>query len=235
MSKPVIGIISSLGNIEKGNYKKNIQYVNKDYITIVHDNGGVPLFISPESLFSDIINILDFINGLLIIGGEDISLACYNQSMDTIPNRDLLEMETYKYIKSKGKPIFGICRGMQIINVAEGGSLCNIENTLFSHWIEADGWINYHPIQINKNSKFYSLIKCDNYVMPSVHHQMIDKLGRNIIISSVADDNVIESIEVVDSNFIVGVQGHIEKCLNSFNKYNELIKLFIKEAANGKE
>lgn len=235
MNKPMIGIISSLGNVEKGCYQKRIQYVNNDYIDFIHANGGVPIFISAESLFCDIINILDFIDGLLIIGGEDISSACYKKSTDIIPNRDLLEIESYKYIKSNKKPILGICRGMQIINVAEGGTLCDIEKPLLCHSIESDGWINYHSIQINKNSKLYSLIKCDNYVMPSVHHQMIDKLGRNIIVSSMASDNVIESIEVVDSKFIVGVQGHIEKCLNNFNKYSEVIKLFIKEAANERE
>lgn len=234
MSKPVIGIISSLGNVEKGGYKKNIQYVNSDYVNLIHDRGGIVVFIPPNSLLHDIRNILDFIDGLLIIGGEDISPACYEESTEHIPNRDILEIESYKYVRDKGKPILGICRGMQIINVAEGGTLCNIENETICHSIENDGWINYHPIRINRESKFYDIIRCDNYVMPSVHHQRINDLGKKIVVSSTAEDNVIETIEVMDSKFIMGLQGHIEKCLNTFNKYEKIIKLFIREAANEK-
>lgn len=117
---------------------------------------------------------------------------------------------------------------MQLINVAEGGSLKNIVNTEIEHNLGEDGWVNFHEILIEPDTNTFDIIGSNSYSVSSVHHQQIDRIGKNIIVSARARDGVIEAIEVTGKEFILGVQGHIEKCLTNYPSYkkvfNELIK-----------
>lgn len=232
MKKPIIGIVSSSEYVDKGIFKKNVFDVNKDYIEMIIKNDAVPIILPYVNDINDLENILKTIDGLLLIGGEDIEEDCYKKGKSKNP-RDSFEIEIYNYLKKSHKPILGICRGLQLINVAEGGTLKNIEETSIHHYIEQDGWVNHHMIEINKNSKLYKIIKNKEYPVSSVHHQKIDKLGNNLIISAKSSDGVIEAIEGKD-DFIIAFQGHIEKCLDNFNKYYDVIKEFVKEAKNEK-
>lgn len=234
MKRAVIGIVSNLEYIDKGIYKKEVHDVNSDYINMIINNGGIPVIIPFTNEISKIKKFLGNIDGLLLIGGEDISNSCYSDGNQSVSKRDSFEIDIYKYFKKRKKPILGICRGLQLINVAEGGTLSNIDidNSRIKHFIEKDGWINHHEILISKETILGKILNTDNYVVSSVHHQQIDKLGKNVVASSRSKDGVIESIEVEGDTFIIGFQGHIEKCLDNFSKYNDVIKYFIKEAIN---
>jgi len=231
MGKPIIGIVSNIEYINNGNYKKEVNDVNSDYINMILQNGGVPVILPPANCFTEIIHFVDNLDGLLLIGGEDISEACYSNGTKEKSCRDKFELEIYKYFKEKKKPVLGICRGLQLINVAEGGTLKNIDSSRIHHFIEKDGWINYHEIKIINSTNLKKMLKTDCYCISSVHHQAIDRLGKNVIASSKSMDGIIESIEVSDANFIIAFQGHIEKCLENFIRYQNIIKKFIKEAS----
>ena len=232
MKKPIIGIVSSKEYIEKGNFKKAVYDANEDYVKLLYDFHAIPIIIPYINDFKSIEYFLKNIDGLLLIGGEDISPNCYSNGKSE-NKRDMFEIQLYKYFKKSKKPILGICRGLQLINVAEGGTLKNVSATDIKHYIEDDGWINYHNIKILKSSKLYNLINFEKYTISSLHHQQIEKLGKNLLVSAVADDDVIEAIEDKNENFIMAFQGHIEKCNNNFHKYNIVFKKFIKEAKNG--
>lgn len=231
MSQPIIGIVSNNEYIEKGMYKKPINDVNDDYLNMIYKHGGVPIIIPNTNSLASLKPIIDKIDALLLIGGEDVSKSCYLGKKSKNP-RDNFEIEIYNYFKENKKPILGICRGLQIINVAEGGTLKNIEDSKIEHIIGMDGWINHHEIKIINNTKLKKLIKKSSYTVSSVHHQAIDKLGKSLVISAVANDNVIEAIECSGDAFIIAFQGHIEKCLNNYGEYNNVIKKFIEEARN---
>lgn len=234
MRKPIIGIVSNIGYIEKGPYKKEVLDVNSDYINMIIRNGGIPIIIPAFDSILDIKEFLKNVDGLLLIGGEDISPSCYSRSKEKKSKRDELEIEIYKYFKNHCKPILGICRGLQLINVAEGGTLTNINDSKINHFIEKDGWVNHHEIFIKNKTILKKIMMVDSYTTSSVHHQKISKIGKNVIVSSRSKDDVIESIEVTGKALIIGFQGHIEKCLDNFDKYNDVIKYFIKEAVNDK-
>lgn len=234
MKKAIIGIISNIELIEKGKYQKEVHDVNSDYINMIINNGGTPVIIPSYNDISQVKDLLNILDGLLLIGGEDISTSCYSSSPTPKSKRDELEIATYKYFKKLNRPILGICRGLQLINVAEGGTLSNIHKSKIHHFIERDGWINYHEIFIEEKSLLKEILKTNKYVVSSVHHQKIEKLGKKVKVSSRAKDGIIESIEVESGNLIIGFQGHIEKCLDNFERYNNVIRYFIKEAANGK-
>jgi len=231
MNKPIIGIVSNNELIEKGIYKKPVNDVNDDYLDMIYKFGGVPIIIPNSNTFLSLKPILDKIDGLLLIGGEDVSNKCYLRKKSENP-RDNLEISIYTYFKKNKKPVLGICRGLQIINVADGGTLKDIDKNCLEHNIGKDGWINYHEIKIMDNTKLKKLMKISKYTISSAHHQAIEKLGKSLIISAKANDQIIEAIESDDDTFIVAFQGHIEKCLDNYGKYNNIIKEFIKEAQN---
>lgn len=229
MKKPVIGIISNEDYIDKAIYKKKVYDVNADYIKMISNKGGIPVIIPAVINIKECETLLKTIDGLLLIGGVDITKECYTKKI-LKDERDKLEIEIYKYFRKQHKPILGICRGLQLINVAEGGSLKNIKSSKIKHFIEEDGWVNHHYITISEDSKIYKIIKEKEYTVSSVHHQQIDKLGSNIKVAAKSSDGVIEAIESKDNDFVIAFQGHIEKCLNNFIKYNKVVDEFLKEA-----
>ena len=232
MKKPIIGIVSNNELIEKGIYKKMVHDVNDDYLNMIYKYGGVPIIIPNTNTLVSLKTIIDKIDALLLIGGEDVSNRCYLGKNSENP-RDNFEIKIYNYFKKNKKPVLGICRGLQIINVAEGGTLKNIDDSKINHKIGTDGWINYHKIKIINNTKLEKLISKTNYTVSSVHHQAIDKLGESLVVSAIASDGVIEAIECSNDTFIIAFQGHIEKCLNNFDAYGKIVKRFIEEAKNG--
>jgi len=233
MKKPVIGIVSSKEYIDKGGYKKPVYDVNEDYINLIQKFGGIPIIIPYVVKVKELENFLDNIDGLLLIGGEDISKKCFVGKKSS-NLRDDFEIAIYNYFKEKHRPILGICRGLQLINVAEGGTLKDIVKSKIEHFIGNDGWINYHEIKINEGTKLFQMLNEKIYTVSSVHHQQIEKLGVNLVISAVSNDDVVEAIEIIGDDFILGFQGHIEKCIDNFNKYGNVMKKFIKEANNEK-
>ena len=234
MKSPLIGIVATQESVEKGMGRKSIQFLNQDYIDALSRFNASAVIITLDAIVTD--RLADVLDGLLLVGGEDIAEECYLENHLRRNKRDLLEIELYDKFKIYNKPILGICRGMQLINVAEGGTLKNINTSIVEHTIGKDGWINYHDIAINNESKIYELIKRENYTVASVHHQQIDKLGDELTIAAISKDGIIEAIENRKYNFIVGFQGHIEKCLNNYSKYEKIFEKFIKETYyNGKE
>jgi len=222
--------------------------VLQNYINIISDYECIPLLI-PQIDNNDLLSeVIDKLDGLLLIGGQDISPSFYGQDCKVIyssknigepylrneilkpnQNRDQKEISLYKLAKSKQIPILGICRGMQLINVAEGGTLHQeIDMKKINHFVESDGWINYHSIEIVKESYIHKLLGCTDYFTSSVHHQAIDSLGDNLCISAIAQDGLIELIESKnESQFIIGIQGHPEQTRKNLNKYESIFKEFI--------
>jgi hypothetical protein len=99
MNKPIIGIVSSKEEVPKGLFKKTVHQVNLDYINMIYENNGVPLIIPYTDDLSSIDNIINLIDGLVLIGGEDVSSACYKKSKDNPLIRDLFEIDIDYYVR----------------------------------------------------------------------------------------------------------------------------------------
>lgn len=222
--KPNIGVVAMTNDIVDGRRRKKIEMVNDDYIQAILNAGGYPLLLINNCEVTK--ELLEQINGLLLIGGEDVSEECF-KGKESSNLRDNTEIKLYHYFKNHDKPILGICRGMQVINVAEGGTLANITNSEISHNLEDDGWVNFHDMYIEQDTKIYELIESDVYPVSSVHHQKIEQIGENVKIAARAKDGVAEAIEIKDKNFIIGFQGHIEKCVKNYSAYQRVFKKFV--------
>jgi putative glutamine amidotransferase len=160
------------------------------------------------------------IDGLVLQGGADVSPISYGEtpvrpewSGDRV--RDLYEMELFWECVVQGKPVLGICRGLQLINVALGGSLYQDIATehpnAISHVDQALYDQHRHPVLIEENSRLAKLYgEGYQHLVNSIHHQAIKRLGRDSEIEAVSSDGIIEAIRMRGACYVTGFQWHPE-------------------------
>lgn len=160
----------------------------------------------------------DYLDGLILQGGADVSPKAYGEepiqpewSGDAV--RDAYELELVHEFIEAGKPVLGICRGMQLINVALGGTLYQDLPTQAPGTVEHENTHydrNAHPVVFTPEGEFRQWFDCDGGLVASIHHQAVAKLGRDVVVEATADDGVIEAIRWQGRSFVCGVQWHPE-------------------------
>ena len=224
MKKPVIGI--TLDNEDSGHYSKFPWYaIRKNYLHSVEIYGGIPfpLFHSLDNVD----NLLSIIDGIIISGGNfDINPSIYGQSNQKSRNekftRTSFEMELCKKSLQKNIPILGICGGEQLINVVFGGTLIQDIKSLDIETIEHEQSNprdkTSHQVFIKAETSLHRIINENIIEVNSAHHQAIDKLGKDLIISSKSKDGIIESIESINHKWCIGLQWHPEFLITKADK-----------------
>ena len=234
MNKPVIGI--TLDEEEEQTYSKYPWYAaRKNYSESIEIAGGISIFL-PNNVKA-INQYLNFIDGLLVTGGDfDIDPQMYGQERKPtlrIKNgRTNFEFKITKKAIQKKIPVLGICGGQQLINVVLGGTLLqhipDVIDSDINHEQQNPRNEPSHFVHIKKNTVLFSFVKCSKMFVNSAHHQAVDKLGKNLIVSAVSEDGVIEAIESTRSNYCLGVQWHPEFLID--NKDINVIKSLITSA-----
>lgn len=214
---------------------QQISCVNTAVLDCLNEFGLTPILVPNIDNEEGIRNIISAVDGLVLTSGQDIDPEMYKEKqkvqyskdvsgvgthysrpmiMSPDKTRDSVERQLYMHAKSKKLPILGICRGMQLINICEGGEL---HQEMDCHWmhnhnIENDGWIHYHDIVISGGTQLAKIVDSNRMSISTIHHQCIRSLGASLQASAVSDDGVIEAIEHIDHDFfILGLQGHIER------------------------
>ena len=213
MKKPLIGI--TLDSEKKKTYSKFPWYaLRENYLSSISRFSAIPIpLLHDRRLINSFSKLLD---GLVITGGDfDINPKIYNQSKKGSKNiknkRTNFEIQIYNKFIELNKPILGICGGAQLINVATGGTLIqDLKKKPINHEQINPRNETSHIININKKSKLYKICKKDKIKVNSAHHQSIKKLGKNLLVSAIADDGVIEGIEHNKHKWCVGLQWHPE-------------------------
>lgn len=241
MKKPLIGIsCHTIAATETWFHGYFINYIGVDESNAVLEAGGIP-FVLPQTLDEEIIKeYVANIDGLVIVGGDDVSPSLYNEEMlekcqNTNPQRDMYDSMLIKEAFRVKKPLFVICRGLQLTNVILGGTLYQDlsynPNITIAHSRMNEGDNVVHSIDVvDKDSIFYSTLKRDTMYVNSIHHQIIKDLAPALKIVAKSKDNVIEVAELKDKDqFFIGTQFHpemmscrIDKEVN--NLFKELIK-----------
>lgn len=190
----------------------------------------------PNTLMSAAIrDYVDLIDGLLVSGGYDIHSKYFGQRPHpsitlSAPERDEFEIKIIKLALRKNIPVFGICRGFQVINIAMGGTIfqdlsCAPFKTL-KHADPREIGKVFHKVKIQKGTILSRIIGSEQIEVNSSHHQIIDKIGRELKAVAYSSDGVIEGLEGTDFRLLLAVQWHPEMSPNRFHS-KRLFKAFI--------
>lgn len=217
--KPLIGITSS---IEKD---ESFHKVYDHNVRGVIEAGGVPVFLPNVSDQASISKLAQEIDGLLGSGGYDIDPSYYGEEPhqklgDITPRRDEFEFTLFQKVLELNKPILGICRGMQMLNVAAGGSLfqdiySQNEGDLLKHAQDGPTYYGTHLAEIEADSLLYKIIGEKEISVNSRHHQAVKEVAKGLVVSARARDGIIEAIESKEQDFVVGLQWHPENMLEA--------------------
>jgi putative glutamine amidotransferase len=182
---------------------------------------GLTPYILPVLRAADAVELLDGMAGLILTGGEDVDPGHFNESPhpalgEVHPERDAFEIALVRAAQARRMPTLAICRGVQIANVALGGSLVQDLPSQRPGSIAHDGeWSRadrVHPVRVEAGSKLASAMGATHATINSLHHQSIDRVAQPLAAVAHAPDGVIEGVEWSDDDWwMVGVQWHPEE------------------------
>jgi len=238
MTKPLIGITTYRTTNESNN---PILALGENYVQALSQAGALPILIPlglPDDQLEEILARLD---GILFSGGGDIDPAIFEmeavpQVKGVDPNRDQVEIRLVKTAFSEGLPFLGICRGLQVINVALGGTLythiADQHPQALKHDYYPDWPRDYRPhtVRIESKSRLAAILGTTNPKVNSLHHQGVRDLGSGLQAIAWASDHLIEAVELADHPFGLAVQWHPE-WLTAHEPMRSLFWAFVEAAA----
>ena len=191
--------------------------LGESYLQAVRTAGGLPVILTPVRT-SSIDLLLDRLDAICLSGGPDLAPAHYGAAEHpelgpTEPELDRFELALARRAMALGLPVLAICRGMQILNVARGGTLHQHLPDLgeeIDHRQIKPGGNPTHEVELVRGSRLAEVMGSARLTVNSFHHQALDELGRGLRVAGRADDGTVEAVERPGAGFVVGVQWHAE-------------------------
>ncbi len=228
--KPLIGVLPQVDE------KREFLRMFPDYFDGIEEAGGIPIMLPLSDDEESIRKCVDICDGFLFTGGPDISPDYYgevpiNQSVVVLPSRDRLEMAMLEEAEKSGKPILGICRGIQVINVFHGGNLyqdlptqhpsetCHAQKPPFDE--------PAHKVTLTAGSPLQKLLGKKELAVTSRHHQAIRELGNGLTVMAVSEDGLVEAVCLPEYGFLWAVQWHPESTHKTDDTSKALFRAFI--------
>lgn len=222
---PVIGVTATLKEDTESVAERPLgRFVRADldYVEGVAQAGGAPVVLPPIGDQRAAEAVISALDGLLLSGGSDLSPSYYGEKpipelSVTLPERDSFEMALLELALRCGIPIFGICRGLQVLNVGLGGTLyqdipAQFGSNVLKHRQTTPKWQPTHEVAVDASSQVGGIVEKDMLKVNSYHHQAVKDLADGLVVSATSSDGVVEAIEYRDlsERWIVGVQWHAE-------------------------
>ncbi len=238
--RPVVGITCSLtaSGIGDSIYTLERNIIARDYSHAIEYAGGTPLLIPHVGDIECINQYLGVLDGLVLSGGGDIDPLLFGQephqnlgSVDRV--RDEMELQLTQKALDQDLPILAICRGIQMLNVAAGGTIyqdiaAEMPQPTLRHSQSGAGWYASHTIDIISESRLFQIFDSPTARVNSFHHQAVREIGEGFIVTAKAKDNVIEAIESPTHRFALGVQYHPEMMWEHHPEVLNLFTAFLK-------
>jgi putative glutamine amidotransferase len=236
MPRPTIGICTPLERARWGAWDLDAFLVPRNYVDAVRRAGGLVLLLAPDAAVADDPDeILDLVDALMLVGGADLDPSSYGaerhpETIGCVPERDVFEIALVRRALERDLPLLGICRGMQVINVARGGSLHQHLPEIVGHDGHRrvlgtfDG--NDHTVRLTPGSLAARAAREELHATKSHHHQAVDRVGEGLEVTGWAEiDDLPEAIELPGNRFALGVQWHPEA-----DEASRLIAALVEEA-----
>lgn len=227
--KPIIGILAEV-NDELTTAVKNT------YIRAITVSGGAPVLLPYTDNDEAIDRFIDICDGFMFTGGADIDPSRYGEKQSPFcgsvrPYRDELDFKAFHKAMSTGKPILAICRGLQLVTAALGGTLYQDINTEVDtdmiHRQTEPVYSPSHGVNVLSDTPLFDLVGKDRIKANSFHHQAIKKLGNGCKIMATADDGIIEAIYLDGNRYLRAYQWHPERLCDSDESNRRIFDDFI--------
>jgi len=202
-------------------WDQQVVLLARNYVEAVQEAGGFAVLLAPDPhLVEEPEEALELIDGLLLAGGADIDPGSYGEqahaeTVGTVPERDAFEISLARAAIERDIPVLGICRGMQLINVARGGTLMQHLPERFGHHEHRRVVGSFdgadHDVELLPGTLVLRVVGEARHATKSHHHQGVERLGDGLLVSGIsALDGLPEAIELPDRQFVLGVQWHPE-------------------------
>src|SRR6478752_3059261 len=216
---PVIGLTTYLEQAKQGVWDVRAAFLPQQYFDAVTASGGIAVLLPPQPAPDAAASaVLDGLGGLILTGGLDVQPELYGAERHPLtdparPDRDGWELALFRGAEERRMPVLAICRGLQLVNVARGG-------TLHQHLPEALGTERYrvgggvfatNEVAVEGGSRLSELVGDGALEVHSYHHQGIDRLGSGLAVTASTDDGLTQAFESTGEGYLIGVQWHPEE------------------------
>lgn len=236
---PIIGL-TTYGYQEKFTVSRHYDHhyvIPKEYVDAVTRAGGVPILIPPND--TDWKTLWSVLDGILVTGGTDIAPQYYKGDVENLKiqaeaiERDITEISLIQYaVATKDKPVLCVCRGMQVLNVALGGTMhAHIPDIREPdiHRNEVSLWTR-HDCSIEADSQLARIMSAETVNTYSGHHQAVNYVADGLQVTATAPDGIVEALTSHDHPWLVGVQWHPEKSAATDQTQQRLFDGLVKAA-----
>ncbi len=215
-------------------------YVNSTYLHAVQQAGAVPVPLPPQLSAASLQRLGAELDGLLLTGGGDMDPALWGEAphpklYDVAPSRDTLETSALHLALGRSLPVLAVCRGLQVLNVALGGTLyqdvATEPGTQLPHSQKEPRDQPTHKVKVASGSRLAETLGADELEVNSMHHQAIHRLGRGLTAVAWAPDQLVEGAEWDDpARFVLGVQWHPEELVGHSEPARRLFSALVAAA-----
>ena len=230
--RPVIGLCTPVESASWAAWRDwPVALMGVSYVRAVQRAGAIAVLLPPDDE-AEPDDVLALIDGLLLVGGTDVDPGSYGAERDaatthTTPQRDQFEIALARRALELDMPLLGICRGMQLMNVASGGTLIQHVDNVELHR-HTPGVLGDHEVTLDAGSLAEQVAGEQRHAVKSHHHQGLDRIGDGLVVTGRADDGEVEAVEVPGRRFALGVLWHPEE-----DEESRLIAAFIDEVRAG--
>lgn len=241
MPKPLIGITAYTRYWPQTGWRYDVCY--GENATAIEQAGGLPVLIPSQTSDETLRELYQRLDGVLLPGGGDINPDQYGKEHGSVlygidDSRDRVELSMARWAVEDDLPVFGICRGIQVMNVALGGTLTqdipSLVETDLRHVINVPEGESrskvLHAVEIDASSRLATILGDTTLDVNSIHHQTIQEVAPSLSITAKAPDGLIEGVEMPDKNFVLGVQWHPEDMVADDERMQQLFKAFVDAA-----
>ena len=230
MKKPLIALMPLWDE------KMNSYWMLPGYMDLIIKSGGVPVMLSFSDDEQSVKEIADRFDGFVFTGGDDIDPAKYGEEKikecgQPCVHRDSLEFALFREVIKTDKPILGICRGMQFLNAALGGTLYQDLPTQkpgeVCHKQPAPFDALTHSVTVEKGTLLYDIVGTEKLMVNTLHHQAVDKIAPCLVPCAKADDGLVEAVYDPEKAFLLGVQWHPEMIFGQEENSIKIGKAFV--------
>jgi putative glutamine amidotransferase len=220
VSRRAIGICAAIERVRWGAWDQEVTMAPRSYATAVQRTGAVAMLLPPDPrAASEPDRFLDRVDALILAGGSDVDPASYGakphpETKGAWPERDAFELALGRRALERELPVLGICRGMQMLNVALGGTLVQHLPDVVGHenHRHTPGTFGDHEVRLEPGSLAAVAACQEQLTVKSHHHQGIDRVGDGLVVSGRSvDDDLVEAIELPGRGFALGVLWHPEE------------------------